>query len=72
MNEYDIWINCCGTRKGDAELGEFLEGVLGSKVELLDLSWKIFSGDPRLAEIWLSFNAHPGVGWGRVVSAMVV
>ena len=26
----------------------------------------------RLVEIWLPFNAHLGVGWGRFVNAMVV
>ena len=29
-------------------------------MELLDLNWEVFAGDPRLAEIWLPFNAHPG------------
>ena len=48
------------------------EEVLGSRRELLDIGCEVFSSDPRLTEIWLPFNAHPGVGWGRVVSAMVV
>ena len=47
-------------------------GVLGSRTELLDLSWEVFSGDPRLAETGVPFNAHPGVQRGRVMSAMVV
>ena len=72
MNEYDMWINCCGVWKGGAKLGENLEGVLGSEVEELDLNWRIFLGDMRLATIWLHFNAHPGVRRGKVVSAMVV
>ena len=72
MNESGMWINCCGSQKGGIELGEDLEGVLGIEAELSDLGWKIFSGDPRLVEIWLPFNAYPHVGWGRVVSAMVV
>ena len=48
------------------------EEVLGSRTEPLDLGWEVFSGDLGLAEIWLPFNAHPGVGCSRVVSAMVV
>ena len=48
------------------------EEVLGSRTELSDLSREVFSGDPRLTEIWLPFNAHPGVRCGRVVSVMVV
>ena len=67
-----MWINCCGVREGGAKIGGHLEGVLGSESELSDFGWKIFLGDLRLAEIWLPFNAHPGVRRGRVVSAMVV
>ena len=48
------------------------EEVLGSRTELSDLSREVFLGDPRLAEIWLPFNAHPGVRWGRFMSATVV
>ena len=59
-------------RKEAPELGENLEEVLGSEVELLDIDWEVFLGDSRLVETWLPFNAHPGVGWGKVVSAMVV
>ena len=46
--------------------------VLGSRMELSDLGREVFSGDLRLIEIWLPFNAHLAVGWGRVVSTMVV
>ena len=51
---------------------EALEEVLGSRTELPDLGQEVFSGDFRLTKIWLPFNAHLGVGWGRVVSATVV
>ena len=48
------------------------EEVLGSRTELSDLGCEVFSGDLRLAEICIPFIAHPGVGWGRVVSAIVI
>ena len=48
------------------------EEVLCSIMELLNLGQEVFLGDPRLVEIWIPFNAHLGVGWGKVVSAIVV
>ena len=51
---------------------ESTEEVLGSRKETSDLGWEVFSADLRLVEFWLPFSAHPSVGWGRVVSAMVV
>ena len=46
--------------------------VLGSRMGMSDLGREVFPGDLRLTKIWLTFNAHLGVGWGKVVSAMVV
>ena len=49
MNESDMWINCGGVQKAGTELGESLEGFLGSEAKLSDLDWKIFLGELRLA-----------------------
>ena len=72
-NESDLWIKFIVVFEKEApKLGDHLEEVLGSRTKLLDLYWEVFSGDPRLVETEVPFNAHAGVGWGRVMSSMVV
>ena len=61
-----MWINCCGVWKGGTELGGNLEGVLGYEAKLSDLSLKIFLGDSRLAEIWLTLMHTQEWGGARL------